>query len=306
MDARVCETMKFMQQFRFREGRRGSVFIGQVISMPIHMHDGTELLYVLKGKVEIQISFHRYQLKAGDFFLINSYEAHSIRGKDAAEILFLQLEQDLFTGKKFAYDPHFYGSCKEKAVKEIKEHMVKIYLLSGAELQIQETEELMREVAGLCDHFLQTRQKEAEAQIYQAELLLLGTDLTVQQVGKEVGFPTHSCFVKYFKACFEMAPSAFRQKYRDQTYPKKDRICRKIIYSPAELTETVCMLRRETQKRYLTDLGEVLEQAAFLCELLPEGQVETESVRFRRTENRVEVRLKEKHALLFTENIKEA
>ena len=103
-----------------------------------------------------------------------------------------------------------------------------------------------------------------------------------------------------------MAPSAFRQKYRDQIYPKKERVCRKIIYSPDELTERVCMLELETQKRYLTGLGEVLEQAAFLCELLPEGQVENERLWFHRTENRTEVRLKDKTAVLLTENVKEA
>lgn len=305
MDIRVCETMKFMQQFRFRKGRRGGAFIGQIGLMPIHMHDGTELLYVLKGKLEIQISFHRYQLKAGDFFLVNSYEAHSIKGRDAAEILFLQLDQDLFTGKKFTYDPHFFGSCKEKAVKEIKEHMVKIYLLSGVELQKQETEELMCKTAELCDRFLQTGWEEADAQLHQAELLLLGTEFPVQQVGRAAGFPTHACFVRYFKECFKMAPSAFRQKYRDQIYPKQERVCRKMVYSPDELTEIICMLDREKQKQYLAGLEEVLEQAAFLCELLPEGQTETERLCFRRTENRIEVRLKDKNAS-FAEAVKEA
>ena len=301
MSARVCETMKFMEQFRFRDGLRGSAFIGEVVSIPIHMHDGPELMYVLKGELELQISFHRHQLKAGEFFLVNSYEAHSVKGKDAAEILFLQMDQGLFTGKKFAYDPYFYESCKQKAVKEIKEHMIDSYLLSATKLQKQETEESMRKIASLCDRFLRIETGGMIQQMQQAELLLLGTEMPVQQVGKKAGFPTHACFVKHFKESFKMAPSAFRQKYSGQVYPKEERICRRMVYAPSELTEVARMLERRNQEQYLKRLGELLEEAGALCDLMSEDRIETEKLQFSREEKRTEIRLKETNAVFATQ-----
>lgn len=294
MNARAYETMNFMEQFRFCDSLRGAAFISRVKSMPIHMHNGSELIYVLKGELEVKISFHSYNLKAGDFLFVNSYEAHSIKTYNMTEILFLQIEGTLFGGERFLHDPNCDGWGNKKAVETIKEYMVKSYLLLNAEFQKQESEEVLRKIVRLCKRFFKKESDSSSEQMRKAELLLLGEELAVQEVGRLVGFSAHAYFVRHFKECFGMAPSAYRKKYREQMYPKQPMECKEVLYPPAYLTELVSQLQQAQQEQYLEKLSDALEQVLFLCELISDDEGETKRLRFWRKDNWIKLRLKKR------------
>lgn len=150
--------IKFMEAFRFFGAPKANAFIGQVTELPIHMHDGIELMYVLKGELYVKISFNRHKMKPGDFLVVNAYEVHGLQAEEKAEILFLQMDKELFEGLEFAFDPHFYGNYNQEAVKEVKEKMARIYLSQEEEKPAEEAEQFVKEIASLCDSFFQIHQ----------------------------------------------------------------------------------------------------------------------------------------------------
>lgn len=158
MIAQDYRGIKFMEAFRFFGTPRANTFIGQVTDLPIHMHDGIELMYVLKGELHIKISFNRHKLQAGDFLIVNAYEVHSLQSEEKAEILFLQMDGELFEETEFAFDPHFYENYNQEAVKEVKEKIARIYLSQKEGKPAEEIEQFVKEIASLCDSFFQIHQ----------------------------------------------------------------------------------------------------------------------------------------------------
>lgn len=357
--------IKFMEAFRFPGPCRAKTFIGRTAGLPIHMHDGIELMYVLKGEFRIKISFNQYRLRAGDFLPVNAYEVHSLEAEEAADILFLQMDEALFEGKEFAFDPHFYANYNQEAVKEAKEKMVQIYLSFAAEEQSRETERFVKTIISICDSFFQVHQYDVIHQahmdfsqsraagsrmqnVYQflydhydqrlrlsdvahmehmdmsytsrllkggmgagfqdtlniirtdrAEVFLLGTDLPVQQVGEKVGFSSHAYFVKHFKDHFGMAPSAYRQKYRNDIYPKKKMELHLVNYSRAELLTLIQMLEsgREKQSREqsMAELRYGADYLVRLCSELTGGadiSLENDSLALHQEDGTIEIQLK--------------
>ena len=145
-----------------------------------------------------------------------------------------------------------------------------------------------------------------QEQIREAEILLLGEKLAVQEVGRLVGFSAHAYFVKQFKECFGMAPSAYRKKYREHMYPKQSMECKEVLYTPVYLQELVCQLQQEEQERYLEKLRDALEQVIHLCELISNDEGETETLHFCRKEKRIKAYLKKRGKLVRIEDDKSA
>ena len=52
-----------------------------------HFHQNLEIVYVLEGGVEIQIEPETYNLKKGDFLLINANKRHSLRATEEKILL---------------------------------------------------------------------------------------------------------------------------------------------------------------------------------------------------------------------------
>jgi AraC-like DNA-binding protein len=53
----------------------------------VHRHEGVlEIVFVLKGKVDMDISFDRISLQAGDFAFVNQHDFHNMDGKDSDNI----------------------------------------------------------------------------------------------------------------------------------------------------------------------------------------------------------------------------
>lgn len=154
MNQQIYENIKFMEPFGLKDSQKGKTFVAQVKEMPIHMHDGMEFIYLLKGFIEIKISFNHYQMKAGDFLLINPFEVHKIQAQDEAEILFLQADQSVFQGKEFVFDPFFYSNFHIEEVHQLKRLMVDAYCLSYAGDTALMGERLAQ-IGNICDETFQ-------------------------------------------------------------------------------------------------------------------------------------------------------
>ncbi|QOX63050.1 AraC family transcriptional regulator [Anoxybacterium hadale] len=131
MDKNFYNTISFMQHFQKQSQFPVSAFLKAVNSTPIHMHDGMELLYVLSGAAQVKISFHTFELRAGDFLLINQFEVHKIQKlEEECVILFLQCDETIFgdEARFFAFDPFYYRNYHIDQVEILKKSMVEIYL----------------------------------------------------------------------------------------------------------------------------------------------------------------------------------
>lgn len=70
-------------EFEYIEHRKGLPFKLFLVSIGYrthHFHSELEIIYVLKGKVQIQVAQAFHLLEAGQLFLMNPYEIHSIEG----------------------------------------------------------------------------------------------------------------------------------------------------------------------------------------------------------------------------------
>lgn len=69
-EERTMENKRKLMQFFFIRQEESSV----------HYHQDLEIIYVMKGKMEIKIDESAYQLQKGDFILINANKRHSCVG----------------------------------------------------------------------------------------------------------------------------------------------------------------------------------------------------------------------------------
>lgn len=151
------KNIKFLQEFDLMDQIPANVFTASVNQMPIHMHDGIELILVLEGTVSVKISFNNYDLSAGDFLLINVFEIHNIQKiSETNKILFLQIKKEIFNGKLYAFDPHFYRCFNKEKVKLVKSQMLKIFSLCNEKPETnQNTLNYINRIADTCDSYFQ-------------------------------------------------------------------------------------------------------------------------------------------------------
>jgi|GEM_PF-2722719 len=149
---------RLLKKIGVNNSLRANAMAAHIRSMPIHMHDGVELLSVIEGTVQIKISFNSYVLTAGDFLLINSYELHSIeRITEENKIILMEMDMGLFDGKLYAFDPDFYKRFNTSKVQEVKglmESALASMSKSGWEGD-SELKMLIREIVGICDQYFQ-------------------------------------------------------------------------------------------------------------------------------------------------------
>lgn len=149
---------RLLKKIGVNNSLRANAMAAHIRSMPIHMHDGVELLYVVEGTVRIKISFNSYILSAGDFLLINSYELHSIeRITEVNKIILMEMDMGLFNGKLFAFDPDFYkrfNSSKVQEVKALMESVLAFMAQSGWQENL-DLKAVIREIAEICDQYFQ-------------------------------------------------------------------------------------------------------------------------------------------------------
>ena len=63
--------------------------IASVSNYPIHMHPDIQLIYVLEGHVDLNLTFKTYRLKKNDFRYIHSEDIHSLSSEDNSNIVLI-------------------------------------------------------------------------------------------------------------------------------------------------------------------------------------------------------------------------
>ncbi len=278
---------RLLNPFVFASDFKANIHLLDIDFLPIQMNDGVKLIQVLEGEATVKISFNHYRLAAGDFLLINAFEAHSIEkvcGHN--KILILEFGESFLENKLFAFDIEFYRNFNTEIVGKIKDLMLKIYKNSDKENGIKdEAKELVYETARLCDSYFQIheysktrealspyynhpinkdRMKQAYEYFYlnvedtkrldalsemmsidksyasrlikagmgipfqetmnivrvdRAEILLLGTDMSIQAISDMLNFSTPYYFNKIFKHHFGLSPNDHRRKFKKLTFP---------------------------------------------------------------------------------------
>ncbi|OCT15191.1 hypothetical protein A8709_13895 [Paenibacillus pectinilyticus] len=83
------------------------IFTQSLELFPYHWHEETEILFILKGSIEILIDKQGTLLNVGDIFLVNRNEIHFVRSMDKqeqAQLLILQFSHEQF--QKYGVDQY--------------------------------------------------------------------------------------------------------------------------------------------------------------------------------------------------------
>lgn len=102
-----------------------------IIEYPIHWHDSIEILFVLKGSINVTIETEKYEVVDGEIEIINCDEAHSIKAIDKEnKVLLFHLDPNFF--EKYFNDIRnifFYtNSSEDRAQEEEKYYILRKYL----------------------------------------------------------------------------------------------------------------------------------------------------------------------------------
>ncbi len=72
-----------------------SITVGNYIEHPIHFHDDLEIVYLLKGNINMRNGHYSYRLKEGDIYFFNEREMHSFEAVEGEPNMVLILHIDL-------------------------------------------------------------------------------------------------------------------------------------------------------------------------------------------------------------------
>ncbi len=89
------------EKINFKEELPISITVGNYYEHPIHFHDELEIVYLLKGSINMRNGHYSYQLKEGDIYFFNEREMHSFEAVDDEENLMLILHVDLKYYQKY-------------------------------------------------------------------------------------------------------------------------------------------------------------------------------------------------------------
>ena len=92
---------------------------------PIHWHDATEIVFVLKGRIDISIGRESYRVEAGQLEIVNHNEVHSIKSDRDNLVLLLNIDPDFFTRYyEEGREVFFYADSSKKNVQETERYLV--------------------------------------------------------------------------------------------------------------------------------------------------------------------------------------
>jgi AraC-like DNA-binding protein len=95
-----------------------------VNNYPIHWHNAIEIIYVVKGKVNVSINSGNYELEENELEIINVDEAHRIYSKDSSNrVLIFHIDPYFF--EKYYSDIEnmfFYTNTSEEGAQESEEY----------------------------------------------------------------------------------------------------------------------------------------------------------------------------------------
>lgn len=108
------------------------LFVG-ISSFKYHWHKEIEIIFVLKGSIGINIEEKRYELKKGDFIVINNFTAHAFESLAEDNMLMIvQFDPKICNGdgKKDIY----FFNCNSAVLERDKEVSINIFRKSMANL----------------------------------------------------------------------------------------------------------------------------------------------------------------------------
>ncbi len=97
-----------------------------ILQYPIHWHDSIEILFVLKGVINITLDAGHYEVYPGEIEIINSDEAHSIQSNDEENrVLSFHIEPSFFEKYfKGIRNVFFYTNSSETGAQEEEKYCI--------------------------------------------------------------------------------------------------------------------------------------------------------------------------------------
>ena len=108
-----------------------TIRLANIMEYPIHWKNSIEILFVLKGSIEVGIETEFYTLDEKEIEIINANEVHSIKSKDKDNLVLIFNIDPNFFERYYddAKDVFFYtNSSEEKAQEEEKYYILRKYL----------------------------------------------------------------------------------------------------------------------------------------------------------------------------------
>ena len=111
----------FYEFIRSEEGLPLKVFLHSVNRIQMHWHNELEILFILKGSIELRIGSELYLLKENDLILINSKEVHNTsRTQEENIVLALQINPEYYD-RLYPKFSNMYFKCNSLVAGEKEE-----------------------------------------------------------------------------------------------------------------------------------------------------------------------------------------
>lgn len=78
-----------LKKITYEKDLPAKIEIASISNYPIHMHPDIQLIYVLEGTVDLNLTFKTYRLKKDDFRYIHSEDIHSLRSEDSSNMVLI-------------------------------------------------------------------------------------------------------------------------------------------------------------------------------------------------------------------------
>ena len=91
----------------------------EIENYPLHWHNALEIIYVLKGSIDIEIGTGKYSISEREIEIVNPNEAHSLKMKEENLILLININPDFF--EKYyegAKEIFYYVDSSDRKIQE--------------------------------------------------------------------------------------------------------------------------------------------------------------------------------------------
>ncbi|MCG8485647.1 MAG: AraC family ligand binding domain-containing protein, partial [Clostridia bacterium] len=86
-----------MEKINYPDGNPVKIEFISVKEYPLHTHNDLEIIYVLEGDIDLQLSYYTYHLSEKDIHIVNTKDIHGIYSKNKASLLLiLYVNMDYF------------------------------------------------------------------------------------------------------------------------------------------------------------------------------------------------------------------
>ena len=107
----------------YREDLPVRIYLANIREYPIHWHNSTELIFILKGSLDIQIGIGTYHIVEGQIEIVNHNEVHSMKSSSDNLVLGLNISPSFF--KKYysgAEDMYFYADSSSLEIQQTEKY----------------------------------------------------------------------------------------------------------------------------------------------------------------------------------------